>query len=81
MAFVGNSSSVVGSVAWGLADESSDRDVKGVFVLPLDEVVGLWEPVDEIRDPLSDTQYWEVQKLVYQGLRADANCEVVSRRT
>lgn len=66
-------SAVVGSVAWGLADEGSDRDIKGVFVLPFDAVIGLWEPVDEIQDPLSDTQYWEVQKLVYQGLRADAN--------
>ena len=66
-------SAVVGSVAWGLSEEGSDEDVKGVFVLPFDGAVGLWEPVDEIQDPASDTQLWEVQKLVYQGLRADAN--------
>jgi predicted nucleotidyltransferase len=66
-------SSVVGSIAWGLADETSDEDVKGVFVLPFEGAVGLWEPLDEIKDPAGDTQYWEAQKLVYQGLRADAN--------
>jgi hypothetical protein len=64
---------VVGSTAWGLADASSDEDVKGVFVLPFAGFSGLWEPVDEIRDPEHDVQYWELQKLVYQGLRADAN--------
>jgi hypothetical protein len=64
---------VVGSRAWGLADETSDEDIKGVFALPFDGLAGLWEPLDEIHDPLTDTQYWEVQKVVYQGLRADAN--------
>lgn len=66
-------SAVVGSTAWGLADDSSDEDIKGVFVLPFEGTVGLWEAIDEIREPTSDIQYWEVQKLVYQGLRADAN--------
>ena len=66
-------SAVVGSVAWGLADADSDEDIKGVFLLPFDGSCGLWEATDEIQDPASDAQYWEVQKLVYQGLRADAN--------
>jgi hypothetical protein len=65
-------SAVVGSQAWGLSDESSDEDMRGVFVLPFEHAFGLWEPVDEIHDPQSDVQYWEAQKLVYQGLRADA---------
>jgi predicted nucleotidyltransferase len=65
--------SVVGSTAWGLAGEGSDEDVKGVFLLPFEGFAGLWDPVDEIQDPERDLQYWEVQKLVYQGLRADAN--------
>lgn len=65
--------SVVGSTAWGLAGEGSDEDIKGVFLLPFEGFSGLWDPVDEIQDPERDLQYWEVQKLVYQGLRADAN--------
>lgn len=66
-------SAVVGSTAWGLSDEHSDEDVKGVFLLPFDETSGVWQPADEIQAPDSDAQYWEVQKLVYQGLRGDAN--------
>lgn len=66
-------SAVVGSTAWGLADEESDEDIKGVFLLPFDETNGVWQPADEIQAPDSDAQYWEVQKLVYQGLRGDAN--------
>jgi predicted nucleotidyltransferase len=63
---------VVGSQAWGLADTASDEDIKGIFALPFDAHAGLWQPPDEIADPLRDAQYWEVQKAVYQGLRADA---------
>jgi predicted nucleotidyltransferase len=66
-------SAVVGSTAWGLTDEASDEDIKGVFLLPFEGWAGLWQPADEIQDPASDTQLWEVQKAVYQGLRADAN--------
>lgn len=66
-------SSVVGSTAWGLSGEDSDLDLKGIFVLPMEQSAGLWDPPDEIQDPANDTQYWEVQKAVYQGLRADAN--------
>ena len=66
-------SSVVGSTAWGLSGADSDVDLKGIFVLPMEQSAGLWDPPDEIQDPANDTQYWEVQKAVYQGLRADAN--------
>jgi predicted nucleotidyltransferase len=66
-------SAVVGSTAWGLTDAASDEDLKGVFLLPFGGWAGLWQPADEIQDPASDTQLWEVQKAVYQGLRADAN--------
>lgn len=32
---------VVGSRAWGLADEESDEDLRGWFLAPFDEFVGL----------------------------------------
>jgi len=64
---------VVGSRAWGLADEESDEDVRGWFLAPFDDVVGLWEHPDEIQDPDTDAAYWEIEKLLYQALRADAN--------
>jgi predicted nucleotidyltransferase len=64
---------VVGSRAWGLADEASDEDVRGWFLLPFDDLVGLWDHPDEIQDPETDAAYWEIEKLLYQALRADAN--------
>lgn len=64
---------VVGSRAWGLADESSDEDVRGWFLLPFEDFVSLWHAPDEIQSSDSDAAYWEIEKLLYQALRADAN--------
>ncbi|MEQ8221278.1 MAG: nucleotidyltransferase domain-containing protein [Candidatus Eremiobacterota bacterium] len=64
---------IVGSQAWGLSDESSDTDKKGIFLLPFSATASIYNAPDEIRTPETDSQYWEVQKAIYQGLRADAN--------
>ncbi len=64
---------IVGSQAWGLSDESSDTDKKGIFLLPFSATASIYNAPDEIRNPDTDSQYWEVQKAIYQGLRADAN--------
>lgn len=64
---------VVGSRAWGLAGPDSDEDVRGCFVLPFERHVSLWDAPDEIKDPTTDAAYWEIEKLVHQGLRGDAN--------
>ena len=36
-------------------------------------MVGLWHAPDEIQSPDSDAAYWEIEKLLHQALRADAN--------
>jgi len=64
---------VVGSQAWGLAGPDSDKDVRGCFVAPFDAAAGLWDFPDEIQNPAGEAAYWEVEKLLYQGLRGDAN--------
>ncbi|MEL6545469.1 MAG: nucleotidyltransferase domain-containing protein, partial [Myxococcota bacterium] len=66
-------SAVVGSQAWGLAHENSDEDVRGCFVAPFEDVTGLWTMPGEIHDPYGDAAYWEVENLIEQGLRGDAN--------
>lgn len=64
---------VVGSQAWNLANEHSDEDVRGCFVLPFDVQISLWEAPDEIANPSGEETYWEIEKLIHQGLRGDAN--------
>lgn len=64
---------VVGSRAWGLAEPDSDEDVRGCFLAPFDDASGLWRFPDEIHDPCHEEAYWEIEKLLHQALRGDAN--------
>jgi hypothetical protein len=63
----------VGSRAWGLADEGSDTDRRGVFVLPFGWTLGLAEPARDLVSADGSATYWEVGKAVRQALRADPN--------
>ncbi|MCP3097480.1 nucleotidyltransferase domain-containing protein [Myxococcus sp. K15C18031901] len=63
----------VGSHAWGLANEHSDVDVRGVFALPLPWTFGLTQAPVDLVSADGSTTYWEVRKLVEQALRADPN--------
>ncbi|MDP3503272.1 MAG: nucleotidyltransferase domain-containing protein [Myxococcales bacterium] len=63
----------VGSRAWGLANEHSDTDLRGAFLLPFPWTSGLVEPpMDLVSDDGSQT-FWEVEKTIAQALRADPN--------
>tara|TARA_R110002073_G_scaffold140253_13_gene291003 strand:+ start:9441 stop:10694 length:1254 start_codon:yes stop_codon:yes gene_type:complete len=64
---------VVGSRAWGLADESSDTDVRGVFVLPFPWTTALGQPPSDLASADGSTHYWEVGKAFRQAMRADPN--------
>lgn len=64
---------VVGSHAWGLADASSDTDVRGVFVLPFSWTTGLAEPPLDLVSADGSVTYWEVGKAIRQAVRADPN--------
>jgi len=64
---------VVGSRAWGLADDASDTDRRGLFVLPFSWTTGLVEaPMDLVSADGSDT-FWEIGKAFRQAIRADPN--------
>jgi hypothetical protein len=64
---------VVGSRAWGLSDQGSDTDRRGVFVLPLPWQAGLVDPPLDLSSLDGSHAYWEIGKAIRQGLRADPN--------
>ncbi|MEW5850845.1 MAG: nucleotidyltransferase domain-containing protein [Myxococcota bacterium] len=64
---------VVGSRAWGLSDEKSDTDRRGVFVHPFPWTTGLHEPPQDLVSLDGSTTYWALRKTVHQALRADPN--------
>jgi hypothetical protein len=63
----------VGSRAWGLADESSDEDLRGVFALPFSWTQGLVAPPEDLVSADGSSTYWAAGKAVRQALRADPN--------
>ncbi len=63
----------VGSRAWGLSSDTSDTDVRGVFVLPASWRDGLVPPPETIISADGNCTLWEVGKTVAQALRADPN--------
>lgn len=64
---------VVGSRAWGVSDESSDEDHRGMFVLPLPWTTGLVDPPLDLVSVDGSQTYWELGKAIRQALRADPN--------
>jgi hypothetical protein len=63
----------VGSRAWGLADEGSDTDVRGVFAWPFSWSAGLGDAPEDLISLDGSTTLWEIGKTVRQALRADPN--------
>ncbi|MBS2028768.1 MAG: nucleotidyltransferase domain-containing protein [Deltaproteobacteria bacterium] len=63
----------VGSRAWGLADEGSDTDVRGLFALPFPWTTGLAEPPTDLVSVDGSATFWELGKALRQALRADPN--------
>lgn len=64
---------LVGSRAWGVADDGSDEDRRGVFVLPAPWTTGLAEPPLDLVSLDGSHTYWEIGKAIRQALRADPN--------
>ena len=55
---------VVGSHAWGLADETSDVDLCGVFALPFPWTAGLTGAPKDLVSADGSSSYWEYAKTV-----------------
>jgi RNA repair pathway DNA polymerase beta family len=64
---------LVGSRAWGVADEGSDEDRRGVFVLPAPWTTGIADPPLDLVSLDGSHTYWEIGKAIRQALRGDPN--------
>jgi len=62
---------VVGSRAYGLATPESDIDIKGVFVAPTREILGIYPVKDCYTTTEPDTQYLEVSKFISLALKCN----------
>jgi hypothetical protein len=64
---------IVGSQAWGLSDQHSDTDRRGLFVLPFPWTTRLGDVPADLLSADGSSTYWEVAKVVSNALRADPN--------
>ncbi|MBK1879868.1 DNA polymerase beta superfamily protein [Pelagicoccus mobilis] len=65
--------SIVGSQAYGTSLESSDVDIKGIFVLPAADYLSLHEVPPQISDAKGDTVYYALPRFLELVLGANPN--------
>ena len=64
---------VIGSRAYGLDDEASDTDRRGVYLPPADIHWSLYGVPDQLEDAATEQTYWEIQKFLVLALKANPN--------
>ena len=57
-------SGIVGSQAYGISTPTSDVDVKGVFMLPLDSLLN-FDYIEQVSDEKNDTVYYELKRFLH----------------
>ncbi|MFF2527165.1 nucleotidyltransferase domain-containing protein [Streptomyces liangshanensis] len=66
-------SCVMGSRAFGLATETSDTDVRGVFLAPTALFWGFEKPPAHVEGPADEQFSWELERFCALALRANPN--------
>lgn len=64
---------VVGSRAYGLENEDSDTDRRGIYLAPADLQRSLFGAPEQFEDNASQSCYWEMQKFLAMALKANPN--------
>lgn len=64
---------VTGSQAFGLADETSDVDRRGIYLPPAEMHWSLYGMPEQLEDPHTEDVYWELQKFLTLALKANPN--------
>jgi predicted nucleotidyltransferase len=64
---------VVGSRAYGLDDDASDVDRRGIYLPPADLHWSLYGVPEQLEDDVTRDTYWELQKFLVLALKANPN--------
>jgi predicted nucleotidyltransferase len=64
---------VVGSRAFGLDDDASDTDRRGIYLAPPELQWSLFGAPEQFEDNADQSCYWELQKFIIMALRANPN--------
>lgn len=64
---------VVGSKAFGLDDENSDTDYRGIYLPPADIHWSLYGIPEQLEDKENEECFWELQKFLVLALKANPN--------
>ena len=64
---------VVGSRAYGLDNDESDTDRRGIYLAPAELEWSLFGAPEQFEDNATQSCYWELQKFLTMGLKANPN--------
>ena len=64
---------VVGSRAFGLDNENSDTDLRGIYLPPADLHCSLYGIPEQLENHDNEECYWELQKFIILALKANPN--------
>lgn len=64
---------IAGSHAYGTQHESSDQDVRGVFISTMQEYVSLEGPTDQFSDERSDIVYYSLRRFLELLTKSNPN--------
>lgn len=64
---------IIGSRAYGLDDEQSDTDRRGIYVPPADLHWSLYGVPEQLENDATQEAYWEIQKFLILALKANPN--------
>src|SRR5579859_3697349 len=64
---------VVGSRAYGLDNDESDTDRRGIYVAPAELQWSLFGAPEQFEDNATQSCYWELQKFIIMALKANPN--------
>ncbi|TWU24845.1 putative nucleotidyltransferase [Novipirellula galeiformis] len=64
---------VIGSRAYGLDDDSSDTDRRGIYLPPAELHWSLYGVPEQLENDVTQEVYWELQKFIVLALKANPN--------